>query len=348
MKFSRIAASGAGLALIAASTFVGAVASNADDIDVIVPSPLPTETNPYSAGWFAGEVAGGNGTAVQSAAGLVITGGDAGFQILNGDPVNGAPVSLSDAIYYQSVSTLGDEAYFQIAVFGEPEAEFTTLRPVNAAEIWGDWTTSQSVAGLVANESYTKDELIAALDGGASAAQVLAYGLFVNAGETSTVRAIYFNNNTYYFASARPTLTVNPTVLTVAEAANPVTLSGAGFAPGETVDIGIGYGNSGDSLGEAVADANGAFTFTYSFVGVTEPFTGTFFAGDSSGIFSASAEFSVVANPVVPTTPVTPTTPTNVLPATGFDANSALLLGGVLLLAGAGIALVTLRRQSAA
>ena len=339
MKISRIAASGAGIALIAASTFVGAAAANAEDIDVTVPSPLPAETSPYSAGWFAGDVTGGDGTAVQSAAGLTITGGTNGFQLLNGDPVNGAPISLSAALSYQQVSAVGGDAFFQISVFGEPGTEFTTLRPVDATNIWGQWTTSQSVAGLTANDPYTKEQLLAALDGGATAAEVLAYGVFVNAGTTSTLRAIYFGDNTYYFTSVRPTLSVNPTSLTVAQASTPITLTGAGFAPGETVSIGIGFGNSGDSLGEVVADENGAFTFTHTFEGVTEPFTGTLFAGDESGLFSATADFSVVANPVAPAA---------VLPATGFDSSSFLLLGGVLLLAGAGVAVATVRRKASA
>ena len=339
MKISRIAASGAGIALIAASTFVGAAAANAEDIDVTVPNPLPAEVSPYAAGWFAGEVTAGDGTAVQSAAGLTITGGTNGFQLLNGDPVNGAPISLTEALSYQQVSTVGADAFFQISVFGEPGAEFTTLRPVVATDIWGQWTTSQSVAGLTANDPYTKEQLLAALDAG-TAAEVLAYGVFVNAGTTSTVRALYFGSDTHYFA-ARPTLSVNPASLTVAQVATPITLTGAGFAPGENVFIGIGYGQSGDSLGEVVADENGAFTFTYSFEGVTEPFSGVLFAGDESGLFSASVDFAVVANPVVPAA-------VPVLPATGFDSSSFLLLGGVLLLAGAGVAVATVRRKASA
>ena len=340
MKLSRIAASGAGIALVAASTFVGAAVANAEDIDVTVPSPLPAETSPYSAGWFAGTVTGGDGTAVQSAAGLTITGGTNGFQLLNGDPVNGAAISLADALSYQQVSVSGAEAFFQISVFGEPGTEFTTLRPVDASQTWGAWTTSQSVAGLTANQSYTKDELLTALDGG-TAAEVLAFGVFINAGTTSTIRAILFGEDTFFFTTARPTLSVNPTTLTLAQVATPITLTGAGFAPGESVQIGIGFGNSGDSFGEVTADENGAFTFTRSFEGVTEPFTGVLFASDLSGLFSAETPFSVVANPVVPAA-------APVLPATGFDGTTVLLLGGVLLLAGAGVAVATARRKASA
>jgi hypothetical protein len=40
-----------------------------------------------------------------------------------------------------------------------------------------------------------------------------------------------------------------------------VTFSGSGFTPGETVHIGVSYGQSGDELGSTVASASGTFTF---------------------------------------------------------------------------------------
>lgn len=336
MKLSRLAAGGAGLALVAASVFGATAAASADDIDVVVPNPIPAEGSSYPAGWFAGDVTGGPGSASQSPAGLTIVGGVAGYQLLNGDPVNGSPISLADALSYQQVSTTGGDAFFQISVFGEPGAsnqQFTTLRPVDASIPWdGQWTSSQSVAGLTANQPYTKAALIAALDGDA-AAQVLAFGVFVNAGDTVTVRAIDFGGDTYVFA-AQPGILVSPSSVALADRSKPVTVTGSGFAPGETVYFGFGGENGGGLLDDVEAGEDGTASITF-IPGELAEGQYTFSVSDESGSFGVFAPFSITANAVA------------ALPATGLDTTGALAAGGVLLMAGAALALMTLRRKDA-
>jgi hypothetical protein len=337
MKLARITASGAGLALVAASVFVGAAAASAADFDVVLPNPVPAETGPYAAGWFAGTVTGTASVVAQTPAGVGITAGTSGYVLLNGDPANNpSSISLTAALESAQVSSTGADAFFQIAVYGEPgatEQEFTSLRPINADNTSGDWTVSQGVPSLslVAGTSYTKAVLIAAFDGGPTKAKVLAFGVFVNAGTTSTVRGIDFGENTYFFAP-RASVTVNPTSLTVADLVKPVTITASGFAAGETVSFGLGSATSGDVLGTAIAGENGTAVYSYTFVPGSPVGDYTFFARDEFMVFIGTASFSVVSN---------------VLPATGLDATGTLLAGGVLLLAGAGIALVTLRRKSA-
>lgn len=334
MKLSRIAAGGAGLALIAVSTFVGATAASA--VDVVLPAPIPAETNPYSAGWFAGAVTGGDGTAVQSATGLLINGGTNGYQLLNGDPANGTVVSLTEALTTPGANISTGEAFLQVSVFGEPGTEFTTLRPVVATDPAGDWTTSQSVAGLTANAPYSTAALIAALDGGAPA-QVLAFGVFVNAGVETNLTGIFFNGEFHRFSAApvAPTLTVEPGTVTPAQLIDPgvnVTLVGTpGYFAFVTV---VGPTGQEDEIGSFELDETGVLVVNIVWEGGT-PAEGTYTVNVGYGNGNSGDTLS--------TTFVVK----KALAATGLDSTSTLLLGGILLAAGAGIAFMTLRRKAA-
>lgn len=326
MKLSKFATGMAGLALVAGATLLGAVPANAADIDVVIPNPIPDE-NPagYDPTWFAGDIAGGDGSAIQDSTGLVITGGTTGFQLLNGAAEDDASLTLTAALDYQALSANGGEAFFQIAVFGEPGTEFTTLRPVVAGDLWGTWEVSQPVAGLATGTEYTKDELIAALDAG-TPAHVLAFGVFVNAGDTVTLRGIYFDGDSYLFAAA-PTLAVAPAELQLSQRSTPVTLTANGFLPGEDVYIGFGSGYSGALLDVVTAEADGSVVYV---VDVTEFEVGayTFSVSDEGGVLGASADFEIVAN---------------ALAATGLEATGLLVGAGVLLAAGT-VFLVVRRR----
>jgi LPXTG-motif cell wall-anchored protein len=328
MKLTRIAAGTASLALVAGATLLGAAPASAAEIDVTIPNPIPAE-NPlgYDPFWFAGDVTAGDGSAIQDATGLVIDGGNTGFQLLNGAAEDNAALTLSAALEFPAVSDADGEAFFQIAVFGEPNAEFTTLRPVDANDLSGDWIVSQAVAGLLVGTPYTADELITALDSGAPA-KVLAFGVFVDPGNTVTLRGITFNGDNYLFA-ASPTLTVAPTSLQLSERSKPATLSATGFLPGEDVYIGYGGGGFGGLLDVVTADANGSVTYVVD-VSAFELGDYTFGVGDEGGVLSAQAAFSIVAN---------------VLPATGVELTGGLVGAGALLAAG-GVFLVLRRRAS--
>ncbi|MBC7590339.1 MAG: hypothetical protein H7226_04750, partial [Salinibacterium sp.] len=121
MKLTSFGAGVTGVALVAGSVLLGALPASAETIPVTVEEPIPVETSPYSAGWFAGTVSGGDGSASQSSAGLEIVGGTAGYQLLNGDPAVAGDVTLAAAAGL-GVSAVGGDAYYQVSVFGEPNA----------------------------------------------------------------------------------------------------------------------------------------------------------------------------------------------------------------------------------
>jgi hypothetical protein len=328
MKLTKFAAGMAGFALVGSAALLGAVPAHAADITVVIPNPIPDE-NPagYDPTWFAGEIAGGDGSAIQDSTGLVIDGGTTGFQLLNGAAEDDASLTLTAALDYQGVSANGGDAFFQISVFGEPGTEFTTLRPTSASDLWGSWQVSQPVAGLATGTEYTKAEIIAALDAG-TPAQVLGFGVFVDAGSTVTLRGILFNGDSYLFAAA-PTLSVAPVELQLSQRSTPVTLTAAGFLPGEDVYIGVGTGYSGGLLDVVTAEADG--TVIYS-VDASEFELGdySFSVSDEGGVMFASAEFAIVAN---------------ALAATGLETTGLLVGAGVLL--AAGTVFLVLRRRAA-
>ncbi|MBG6054445.1 LPXTG-motif cell wall-anchored protein [Salinibacterium sp. CAN_S4] len=340
MKLRSTGAAFAGVALVAGSVLLGAAPASAETIVTTVPTPVPAETSPYSGGWFAGDVSGGNGSATQSAAGLEIVGGAAGYQLLNGDPAVAGTVTLAAATGL-GVSTTGGDAFYQVSVFGEPtsdgDKQFTTLRPVVAGDLAGNWVNSRAIGATPAGTEAPLDTHVALLDAG-EPAQVLAYGVFVNAGETVTVRAIGWNGDNFLFAAA-PTATATPSSVAVSDTTTAVTIIGSGFAPGETVIIGVSAPSSGGTE-EVVADADGnaiiAFTGAPGEIG---DYSFTF--SDVSALFQATTTFSVVADAVV--TPAAPT-----LPNTGVDPSTATIGAVVLLVSGAGFLLYSMRRKALA
>ena len=346
MKLKSFGAGVTGVALIAGSVLLGAMPASAATNQVILPVPIPAEADfdSYPAGWFAGTVSGADGTATQSSAGVEIVGGTNGYQLLNGDPADARNVTLAAATGL-GVSTISGDAFYQISVFAEPNnadnKQFTTLRPVDPNGPGGNWVNSRAFDGAPAGTEAPLATHVALLDAG-EPAQVLAFGVFVNAGDTVTVRAIGWDSDTYLFATA-PTATATPSSVVASDTTTEVTLTGSGFAPGETVAVsGRGPSSSG-AFDDAVADAEGIATVTFvGGQGEVGDYVFTF-SDRRSGLFSASTQFSILAAPVV-----TPVVPAAVLPPTGVDALSAIVAASVLLAAGAGFILLSMRRKAAA
>jgi LPXTG-motif cell wall-anchored protein len=122
-----------------------------------------------------------------------------------------------------------------------------------------------------------------------------------------------------------------------------VTFSGTGFLPGETVVIGIGYGQSGGMLGQTTATLTGDFSIV-----VEPPQVGPatlFAAGVDSGVEVTAAIRVVAAGTDTPADGADPTSADagDRLPVTGADAGT-IALGGAALLA-LGVALVTTTRR---
>lgn len=213
MKFSRLAATGAAIALIGGSiAFVGTSAT-ADSTTYYTASDFGVESSPYPAGWFVGD--GSTGTLSSETAGLVAPGT---MQILNGTtPITG----IANLIAGASFNVASGNAFFQVSLFNTPDGEgqgFTTLRPVNPNVLTGQWTLSQSLPGLTAGTAYDLSTIVAGLSEGY---QILAYGAFVDPGTTATIASITWGGATSVFTSKPATVT--PT--TPAAPATPVKTS---------------------------------------------------------------------------------------------------------------------------
>ena len=118
-----------------------------------------------------------------------------------------------------------------------------------------------------------------------------------------------------------------------------VTVTGTGFTPGEQVEVWLH--SDPQWVGTALAAADG--TVGHTFTLPTDLEAGQHHVeliGVSSGRVLATPEFTVIAAGAGAATPVSGGT----LPYTGSDTTGVLWAGGVLLLAGAALASVAVRR----
>jgi LPXTG-motif cell wall-anchored protein len=355
VKISRVLAGTAGVALVGASALAFAAPASAADI-VAPAAPFPAETSPYAAGWFTG--GGSVGSSSNDAAyGLNIAAGPLvtdTYQVLNGTPVDG---DLTDLVDNATIFVTRGVATFQIPVFGEPGAtnqQFTTLRPA-APNTPGDfyldsdaqWVTSQALPGYAAGATATLAEFEGVLDGGDVAGyQILAFGAAVGNGFSGSISEITFAGDTHLFRAAA-TGTQSATTVTRAQLANPgITFTVTGLVPEEPIVI-SGYSDFGGGIiseGEFFADATGTFVYTYAYNSAEFPAE---LGVSNIGIFGVNSgadvqfAFTVVADVAAVPAPATPAQ----LAATGTELSSGIIAGGILLLAGAGFALVATRRR---
>lgn len=350
----RAAALATGLAVVAGSTLLIAGPASAAEIQVTADQIAPDETN--YAGWHEGVDTPG-APAVLSDAGLTMTGDSQiiyGFNNTGGVPVEaGGFLDAAASISYASVE---DDLYFQIPVFADGTSDtFTTLRPVapGVDNLGGDWVVSRDVPGLATDATYTPEELSEALGD----FNLLAFGVFANAGTVDTLQSVTFGADTYNFAAPvvapvfNPLVVVDPDTIYFSDvrpggAGFKVTVTG--FTPGDTLTISVidpngevfGSADGGDTV---IADENGGFAAeNLTFVGEgIQVGTYTFRVTDSAGVFEDDV-IAVIADPVAAGAPV----PT--LADTGAD--SGILVGGaaaLLLLGAAGMLFAAARRKGA-
>jgi len=358
VKLSRVLAATAGVALVGTSAFAFAAPASAADI-VAPAAPFPAETNPYSAGWFTGGGSVGSSSS-DAVYGLNITAGALPantYQVLNGTPVTG---DLTDLVADARLYVTRGVAAFQIPVFGEvgqPNQQFTTLRPAvptapgNPSFAATDlWITSQPLGTYAANSTATLAEFEAVLDGGVVPGyQILAFGAAVGNGQTGSISQIEFAGNTHLFRGD-VTGTQSATSVTRAQLANPgITFTVSNLVPLEPIVI-SGYSDFGGGIiseGEFFADADGNFSYTYAYGDAEFPAElgtsniGIF--GVNSG-FDAQFAFAVTADVAAVPAPGTPGAPAQ-LAATGTELTGGIVAGGILLLAGAGLAVAATRRR---
>ncbi len=350
----RTAALATGLAVVAGSTLLIAGPASAAEIQVTADQIAPNEAN--YAGWHEG-VATPGAPAVLSDAGLTMTGDSQiiyGFNNDGGVPVAaGGFLEAAASISYASVE---DDLYFQIPVFADGTSDtFTTLRPVapGVDNLGGDWVVSQNVPGLATDATYTPAELSEALGD----FNLLAFGVFANAGTVDTLQSVTFGADTYNFAAPvvapdKPSVAIDPETIyfsDVRPGGAGFTVTIAGFTPGDTLSIAVTDPN-GEIFGAAdggntfIADENGGAVLpglTLQGEGI-QVGTYTFTVTDTAGVPAADS-IAVIADPVAAGAPVVPT-----LADTGSD--SGVLVGGaaaLLLLGAAGMLFAAARRKGA-
>ncbi|MBF4570180.1 hypothetical protein ITJ57_15530 [Plantibacter sp. VKM Ac-2880] len=351
----RAAALATGLAVVAGSTLLIAGPASAAEIQVTADQIAPDETN-YT-GWHEGVAAPG-APAVLSDAGLTMTGDSQiiyGFNEDAGVPIQaGGFTTVAGGLTYTSVE---DDLYAQIPVFADgTDATFTTLRPAlpGVENLGGDWVVSQAVPGLDVDTNYTVAEVDAALGD----FNLLAFGVFANAGTVDTLQTITFGADTYNFAAPVVAPVFNPLVVVDPDTIyfSDVRPGGAGFSvtvtgfnPGDTLSFAVTDPNgeifgSVDGANTVIADETGGFAaagLTLQGEGI-QVGTYTFTVTDSAGIARADS-IAVIADPVAAGAPVVPT-----LADTGSD--SGVLVGGaaaLLLLGAAGMLVAAARRKGA-
>jgi hypothetical protein len=214
MKFTKLAAAGATLALAVGSVVGIGVAASAIDVPV---DEIGTETNPYAeAAWFLGNPVGPALT--QDTTGLTIVGQN---QLLYGQSTPGVTGAEFQAfVEGAAFASTGSPATFQVPVFfdGEANTGFTTLRPAvtGTPVTTTQWISSQTVAGLTANVPVSFEEIVAAFGEG-DAAEILAFGIFVDAGSTTVLQSVTWGGETWTFATAEavvPTPVQDPATFT--------------------------------------------------------------------------------------------------------------------------------------
>lgn len=344
MKLSRIVASGAAFSLIAASVLLGASAANAGTFWVDGQNlPAEADSPTYIDGWFHGTVTNSPGSYLNTANGLQMIGG---AQLLNGDTPRTGLEDLVDSAYF---GTDSGNVTFQISIFTSPNASdvgFTTLRPVSTAfGVPGSstpnmWEVSRAFGGgaIVTTDTYSIDQLVAEM---ATDYEILAFGVFVNPGDTAVLRGILWNDNYYDFM---PKLgTISPSTVTISElAATGVTLNMTGI-PGVDILVCSVYAMNSDAgsiVGEVEVAVGQDGTATYVFTGPAP--VGDYVIECLSPLtddWGAYDFFSVTADPAVVQAQ---------LPATGpADVTPFVLGGGLLLLLGAGATVFAVRRKQA-
>jgi hypothetical protein len=152
-----------------------------------------------------------------------------------------------------------------------------------------------------------------------------------NTGPLTAYLTNFLVDGTQYIFTPSPVSTA-PTTITLADyGSTGLTVTTSGFLPNEAgIDVGIGSGGSGGSVGTVTADALGVATFTY-----IEPSP---VAGGYRMTFTGS-----VPNPQIFDFAVT-----GALAVTGVDTTVPVIAGSVLLLGGAALAIVASKRRRTA
>lgn len=206
MKFTKLAAVGATLALAVGSVLGASLAASAIEVPV---GDIGVEGGSYPAGeWFLGLPVGAT-PLTQDATGMTITGQN---QLLYGQSTEGVDGAAFEALIDGAAFTGTGTMTFQVPVFfnGEANSDFTTLRPAvpGSPSTSTDWISSRSVAGLTANTPVPFSDILDAF--GDSGIEVLGFGVFVDPGQTAVLASLTWDGVTWTFATPVPAVVPTP------------------------------------------------------------------------------------------------------------------------------------------
>lgn len=252
MKISRILSVTAATALVVAGSVLVASPASAsttvDDATFYGASDFGVESGGYPTGvdWFFGDVTGVEGAHAFSNTGLTLNSPATGdVQILNQNVTTPADAGdLNDLVGGAEVFAQNDNWTFQVAFFAEgtSSTQFTTLRPATAGGGGMDyddtWITSRAFATYSAGDTAPFSDFADALYTG-EAPTLLAYGVFVDSSQTTTINGIIWDGLGSSFGAV-PTRTMAPNPITPEAFSTPgqgLTLSGTNWFPGTAAYI---------------------------------------------------------------------------------------------------------------
>jgi hypothetical protein len=323
--FSVAVASAAVLGSVVAVSGTANAAFDPETADrVTTNAQLGVEGDTYpTTGWFLGDVAAPAGTVTFDGAGLNSTGGN--VQVLNAITAQGSALTalVTDATFVSDGA-----ATFQVPLYVNAtgaNTEFTTLRPVATGDEGLDaaalWITSRAFGTYAAGAQATLAQFQAEINRldavpGTTAdnATILGYGFITPDTLTSSVQAVAFGDESTWFIPA-PTGTYQPATVTVTQARTTgITVDGAGFFPGEALEVYFVDENAqgADPLDVTLtADAQGRIQATVAIPADAVPAPGSYvitISGVESGII-LSGTVTVTADAAVAPVPAGPVAP---------------------------------------
>ena len=341
VRLPRLAVSAIGVAIVAASALAIVAPASGATPEVTYITAAQVGTSPITAGGF--QIVNGN-TPVSGLSGLSINGYARlgyGFAAPLDMTTGTALQSVAAASAYQSPNS---NVAQPIIYWTDQSGAVQTLTSTTQGGAFNNpasmWVSSASIRGYT-NATLSAYDL--ALSSETATVEIVGVGVFLFVQGTGTYSSLTANGAKFSFLP-EPVSTA-PTTLTATQyASTGITVTTSGFLPNETgIVVGLGNGGTGGPIGTVDADAQGVITYarieptpangsyTLSFFGsVSDPqvfeFTVTGAAGSGAGTPTATAAAAALA-------------------ATGTDSFAPLAAGGVLLLGGAALAIVAIRRR---
>jgi len=357
VNFKKLTAVAMSAALVGVATLAFAVPASAvttlGSTTFYGSSDFGVEAGGYPAGvdWFFGDVNDADGSRAFTGEGLSINGAATGeVQILNQN--FGTTFASADEVeaYLSETYVVASNSswVFQLPLFAEGNAGFTTLRPDTAGVITSatTWITSGDIPGsaYLAGDDGSLSDLLDAVYAG-TAPTILAYGLFFRPVDVTSVVGIETPTGSSVFLP-QPVRTLSPSPISAtdfATAGKGLTLTGTGWLPNSPVYLSIGSDETGEIYKDLTytTDAEGNISITVVLDAVPALGTYTIYFDDDDELWSLGALPSLELE-VVAAAAAAP-----VLAATGSDGAGLIAATGSLLLLGGLVTLVALRRKTA-